>query len=375
MLIIIDAAVANLSSATLADPRLRESVDNLCIAHRKGLHVVAGSPHALRTIGRYFGGDIEGTLRQVAGRHHELTSIKDAVKEYVQVEARDDRGVEREMRGDHLVYRVPYPWFDKYEAVMPSRLVTEDADDRDVYVAVLNAYRFVRKAELRGLRCMVQGFGGGGSSTEDQFRDHAGRGPTLAVADSDMRGPISHAGATARALVRAADKLATTTVSRAELTPCHEIENILPAQLVSDCLTNTDGPELRKAWLQICEGDLLNGHADVRFVDLKRGIRRYDVLHGAAQDVAYLHPIAARFPIRIPCQPDAVCGSRDLCTCVHVTGLGDAVLKRVTTAVARMSLQKVAEYFFSPAHGGRDLVVALCERMFGWACATEPSRT
>jgi hypothetical protein len=352
----------------------RESLDNLAIAHRKGVHLVSGPTRLLRALGRALQGDAGGTFRHIAGKHHEQASLIALVSDYVLVEQRASGAITHDLVAGRTVHRVPYPYFAMQSAAQPSRLIAEDADDRDVYVRVLDAYVFHERKALHALRSRLQGFGGGGSSTEDQFRDHAHAGPTLAVVDSDRRAPDAATGSTASGVLRVEREISDDCVAAVELLPCHEMENMIPRGLLSNCLVAQDGADVRRRWLAVCDLGLLDGSREVRSLDLKRGVRRWDLVHcDHERELFYLECWTATRTIA-ECADSSACTSRDACVCVYADGLGDGAVKRVARTLTTLTPQKIAEHFFSQGCGTRQLWTTLSRRLFSWSCAPKPLR-
>jgi hypothetical protein len=372
VVVVISPALHDHLDELTEDQTFNEAIDNLVIAHRKGIHLVLASPKLLRRLVQVLP-RLSGPLRQIAAHHHQSTAILDLVRQHIVVEAPPVAIVSKQHGGDKVVHHVPYSYFSNpLSALHPSRLIAEDSTDRDIYLTALRAYYCRHRSALRGLACAIAGFGGGGSSTEDQFRDHAQHGPTVALVDSDRQYPKAPLGATARAVTSAATQLPTCVCS-VRVLPCHELENLLPASLVEECLSDDDGEAFRRRVLGITEGGLLDGSPDVAYLDLKRGLCHWDIEFCSTTDQRNYLQLQSDVRIK-ECTSTATCATRADCRCIHFAGFGESILVRVATKLRSLSAQKQADYFFAASTGSRDIWTEIARDLFSWACAPTPSR-
>jgi hypothetical protein len=375
MLILIDSAIGVELSRLTADHRFRECIDNLSIAHRKGTHIVSGAPSVIRALVKAFDTNLEcsGVLRSIAAHYHEQASLIAEVTDYILVQSREDSLVHRTSIAGRAVYSVSFVYFARFSAIQSSYLIAEDSTDIDIYTKVLQAYVHVRAADLRMLRHSVHGIAGGGSSTEDQFRERAREAPAFAIVDSDRQHPTGANGPTATSVLRAARSERDTTVSDVKILDSHELENMIPPALVRDCIATHDAPAFSSRVQKICD-TLLDGSDSVRYIDLKNGIRKWDTLNKSdAETCQYYQRQAEKLPLALACYMPT-CATRESCKCVHIDGLGDGFLARVAAKLTGLTPQKVSEYLFNSGSPTRELWLNTSKRLFSWACAARPLR-
>lgn len=375
MLIIIDDSIEVHLERLVTDRRFLECIDNLLIAHRKGLHIISGSLGAIRALIRAFNkrSELVGVLRKIAAQGYERSALIAAVTDYIVVQARDTPSIVKEGRAGRSAYCVPFTYFTSFSSVSASCLVAEDSDDVKLYISVIEAYMFFKARVLQGLTYQVKGVGGGGSSTADQFRDRAVEGPTLAVVDSDRKHPQGGLGSTALAIERIAASIKERTVSDVEVLKCHELENIIPRSLILDCIEVRDGVTFGQCVDDICR-HMMDGTEDTVYLDLKNGIRGWDYLVREPVEARdYYMTNAQRFPLVGLCVSPK-CQNRDSCTCIHVNGFGGGILGRAAAKATNLTPQKKSEYFFGARSAARDLWLELGQRLFSWMCAARPLR-
>jgi hypothetical protein len=375
MLILFDDSIGADAATLVRDSRFVACLDNLLIAHRKGVHIISGSSGTIRTLLTAFGTrpEFAGVLRSIAAHTYTRAALIAEVTDYIVVQAHDTPSVTRETRAGRSVYYVPFTYFIRFSSITASRLVAEDSEDVALYSKAIAAYIHYKARALRGLTYQVQGLGGGGSSTADQFHDRAQEGPTLAIVDSDRKHPQGALGSTALSIERTARSIKDTTVSYAEILKCHELENIIPSSLVMDCLESQDSAAFAQCLRDICQ-HMMDGTEGTRYLDLKNGIRGWDCLSREPVEARHYNATnAQKLPLANLCLVPK-CQDRDSCTCIYVHGFGGGILGRVATKVSSISPQKAAEYFFSASSATRDLWLELAQRLFSWTCAARQLR-
>lgn len=250
MLILLDDSLA--TNAVAQGQELRNVIDNLAFAYRKGIHVVSASFQTIQAFMRLMSGDVRGVLSVIKQRRYELHSLVAEVDSYVEVIG-DADSVTRIVRAGKTVFRVPPSFFSDPSRVERTRLVAEDLDDATTYHAVGAAYIHRNAKRLIGLTIQLNPFGGGGSSTADQFRQCARQGPTLAIVDSDKDYSLDNEGETARATRRALLEIQAQTVCDVYVPNCRELENLIPGSLLVDSLTGTEASDYRHACVRLLE--------------------------------------------------------------------------------------------------------------------------
>lgn len=370
MLIVIPADLEQEIDSILTTPEGRSCFDNLAIAHRKGTHLVSGSPALIRRILNSMQGDAQGVFRKIAQKHHEQAALIGAVTDYVIVGPRATPAISCNSIAGRKAYKVSFEIFSHFESIHPSRVIAEDSSDSEVYTSVAFGYLHHQRAALKGVRCRLQPFGGGGSSTADQFETHAKHGPTIALVDSDKRAPMGPLGSTAQDALQRSRILSAECICDVEILPSHELDNLIPADLLADCLTLQDSAEFRMRWLNLIAAGALRGTDDVLYLDLKAGIQG-----NAVHTSEYVRAAA-----KMLC-PEAVnkctCDPPNTCSCTYLDGLGTTAVRRAAKALALLTPQKISEYFFSTSANVTNLPniwSALGRRLVSWGVAAPPVR-
>src|SRR5262249_10646219 len=161
-------------------------------------------------------------------------------------------------------------WFTDSGRAQASILLGENRDDADLYLLMGRAYA----ARLRWkLRLDAEVRGGGGSTTEREFRGASSTGRlVLCIVYSDKRCHKGGMGSTARAPVDASSDVPR--FQHVEVLPVRELENLLPLEYLGECLSrhgNKNVGHLREAVRRVT-GDWLD-HAD-----LKDGVCLLDIM-------------------------------------------------------------------------------------------------
>jgi len=363
-------------------PGLLDALTNLALGHRAGAHIVSGPLRVLAELIRALSGDAQGIFRQIKARHLDLGTLRDHVTHLVVVEPEADAEVREERVGEQTRVHVPYTYFEDLGRAAPARLIAEDRDDATIYAVAAEGYVF-RSPEVRGMCVALQTYGGGGQNMADALRDHARHGFTLCIADSDRRWPGAPEGGTALGLRRARRELSRDHVIDVLVLPCHELENLLPAQLVVDSLEPGDERGFRAACLKAQGLGFLGAVAPLHHLDLKSGLRFRDVRDAAPRppEQAFLAEVFEGHRGRAPvpaggwCDGEPECADRDACRCVLFEGLGGKVVQHVVKRVrAGLSPQKSAECFFAGTLTCAPAWVDLGRRIFSWGCAYKCAR-
>lgn len=133
-----------------------------------------------------------------------------------------------------VVFNVPLDYFADSGRAGCSWLVGEDLHDIDIYVILGET----SAAQFRGFRCALRRADGHGGGTPQTFELLARQGlPVLCIVDSDKDDPTASMGQTAADAVNRHDILrALGKVATVHVLPCRELENLLPAALVTQAL-------------------------------------------------------------------------------------------------------------------------------------------
>lgn len=375
MLLIFSDEFLGRTKELFDESEFHEAIDNLTIAHRKGLHLLGGKPKVLNEISAGIeANDAKGVLRAVAQKYYQQQSILDELNAYVIVEPRADAEVFSSETAGKKIFRVSYRYFKRFSAVQPTRFIAEDAQDRRIYIHALEGYRWLARTGIGRLPVSHTGFNGGGSRTSEQLKDCADEGLTIAIVDSDRRCADDSLGATASDALDRLAKIKRYSICDVSVLPCHEIENLLPRLMLKDVIERDDGSEFRRRWMFIVDKVLVKNNAIVRFFDLKEGIRGFDVSNAKTPQLrTFLRSILASCGI----VPSGICEcrSRDKCSCTLIDGLGDEVCRRVEIQLSKRTGEKISESLFGADSQAREHWLELGKWMLSWMCAASKLRS
>lgn len=363
-------------------PDFIEALDNLSILFRKGYHIVSGPPSLIEELLPHLKHkpDIQGALKQIKSGHHQELSLRAKMKHAIVVGPSNEQAVQVRQDGEQIRYHVSYRYFTRLRM---ARFVAEDMNDIHIYEGATRAYLWQNKRELKEIRLVLEKVAGGGGRTPGQFREQASQGPTLCILDSDQRYPEGPLGNTAKDVCKVATELAGKQVCHTEVLPCHELENLIPPNLLLDCQSKDASKKYTAAWQQAAYHGLLCADPSLAYIDMKKGISGHDIINAPSQKQrTYLQSVAQRLPaLGQVCDPHPHCCDQhqrgckkpeNTCTCFNIQGIGEGALERVAQWVEQASEQKLAESFFSAGHAS--LWQPLVELLLAFGCAFAPRK-
>lgn len=361
-------------------PDFIEALDNLAILFRKNYHVIFGPSFLIEELLLHLKHkpDIHGAFRKIKKLHYRAASLRATMKHAIVVGPSNEQAVQVRRDGEQIRYHVSYRYFTDLRM---TRFIAEDMNDIHIYEGAARAYLWKNKRELYGIRLKLEKVAGGGSRTPGQFREQANQGPTLCILDSDQRYPEGPLGNTAKGVCKVATELAGKQVCHTEVLPCHELENLIPPNLLLDCQSKDAPKEYTGAWQQAAYHGLLCADPSLAYIDMKNGLCGHDILHAPSQKQrTYLQSVAQRLPaLGQVCDPHPQCcvqhqrgckSPQNTCTCFNIQGIGEGALERVAQWVEQASEQKLAESFFSAGHASR--WEPLAELFLAFGCAYKP---
>lgn len=269
----------------------RDALVNLSTAVYEGHHVISCSP---QTLGRVLElGDNLGVLaverfRQAKRVLKDSNALKPQMWSYVEVQesGTPPSVVVRSQQVWPIIFRVGLDYFRRSQQAQAASMVGEDERDSKMYQA-LGAAMATR---VRGFHCSLNAVAGGGQNTGRTFAAQAAKGPTLCIVDTDRVAPDAPLKETALEAQQNYYRLrAENRVADLHILPCHELENLLPEQLVLDALP----PELERTHGAILRGQCTRlGQCD--YVDLKEVFGGCSILRWTVDYVARISPHALR---------------------------------------------------------------------------------
>lgn len=357
-----------------------DAIGNLAMAHRSGRHVVSGPTPVLSELIDLLRGDVQGAWRKIRLDHPKLGTLRTHVSHLCVVEPERRWEIRQERHEGQIRFHVSFTYFGDLERVTASRLLAEDQDDADIYEAAARGY-LTAMPDLHGATVMVKPHGGGGLNTWKAMRAHARDAVTLCIADSDKKWPNAPDGDTLRELKKTRDDLHREYVVALVELACHELENLLPPELVLASLMSNEH-DLRKRCASVHALGFLGAAQPCAFLDLKVGLLLRDVFnaiekpeqHTFLRDVFEAHRERVAAPEGGFCEGQPTCAKRKECRCVLFAGLDGQVGKRVAERCRNLSPQEAAQHFFSPALPCRSVWLSLCRQIFSFGCAYARTR-
>lgn len=366
------------------EPAFTRCLENLALAYREGKHLVYAKPSLLRALEETvaLSEAARGTFKAIRKGHMEIGALCRELPYQIVVEPRARAGVARRVVAGTTTFYVPYSWFEDSVRVQATALIGEDLDDAELLRQVTTGYLF-RNRRRYGVLLRLRPRGGGGSSVADLLTQLAEEGICLCVVDSDKKSPEGSHGPTALAALQARRTLESRGVVDVRVLEAQELENLLPARLVTACLRNDDDASLRQKYLRAIDIGLFSAEESVRYLDVKKGLCGYDVwttYDGSPRSLYQKQALGLAQPGHrtLPggwCDGNAECQTRDSCQCVVFDGLGDKLLRRAVEELKDRTDQKIAEYFFYEAYQGAPIWEKLCLDLLSWACGPKPLRT
>ena len=334
MLLQIDDSVLAFIKATPSNAAAcKEALENLAIAHRKGLHLIVGDPAVFLWLYENFscGDETRKSFLKLYNDAVQNSALVDDFSIFVKVvgyplgtcRAIDDRG--------QTCITIQLSRFSTFDLCREPILLAENLTDIEVCLIFGRAYAAARGNTKILLKCDERP--GGGSTTASIFTriQSSNSRFCLCLVDSDKHSPLDALGETARQVVAAYEPHLG--LSDMHVTDEHELENILPLNHVSKIY---HGDYLKRiscdALKSIKDADPVLGD----FIDLKAGISFKDILEMPKNserrrywegkiDFLLAHGLLLRE--QAECIDGGVCAHLSQCRCIVVHPLGRTILE------------------------------------------------
>ncbi|AHF66274.1 hypothetical protein [Pseudomonas cichorii] len=234
MIFIIDAVI---DFSTSFDSKVR-ALDNILSAHGEGKHVLWAPIEVVEAL--------QDVPQLSSYSKRVLFSLKSTVIETRRIERQFDfhvvvefdDGARMELGEGRL--NVGFNYFLDTRMLQPSILITENLLDASALECGA-ALHLVGNKLLSAFGVVLDFRPGGGSTTYDLFKDLVSQGRfLLCVIDSDLKHPKGPKGSTAKRFRH--EKLGLNLAYHLEILGCHEIENILPVNVVRDLVPRAQTP-------------------------------------------------------------------------------------------------------------------------------------
>ncbi|WP_145996620.1 hypothetical protein [Stutzerimonas balearica] len=208
------------------------ALENIVKAHGEGKHYVWMSANTVKELSQFegFGHFARRTLDALMSQVSESAYLYREFAFYVLVNFSDGYALSYQ----DGVLDVGYLHFTDTAATQESTLLSENALDGDAYCWGAKTYLQIKR--LNSLQVRLDIFPGGGNTTFDCFtRLDSSRRFFVSFIDSDKEHPKAGLGATAARFNRTSTGYARRRYL--EILSCHEIENILPLQILKSVCT------------------------------------------------------------------------------------------------------------------------------------------
>lgn len=239
MLIILSESLREQDLREPLAARARDALLNLATAAYGGKHLITGS--------RRLFGELQqlAPLRPVhAGRFKEASALiteaqalRSKVSAYVMVEPIGSKpriDLVHSAGATQTIFNVPLDYFGDAERTGRSWFVGEDPRDITIYITLGEAYA----TRFRGFPCALNKMDGHGGATANTFELLAKQDKAvLCIVDSDRSASTGALRGTAAAAVECHERMkAHGKIAALHVLPCRELENLLPADVVTDAL-------------------------------------------------------------------------------------------------------------------------------------------
>ena len=357
----------------LASEELK-ALENILLARRDGLHLLAGSDAVFATLA---GADglprrERKILEKSRGQQFQKKALRRAVQRRVLVSR--DTGPSLERDGGREIAIVPLRHFARYGVA--DRAVVLGEGEPDARMAVQMARYFANTTQglewtLLQYRASV-GSGGGTGGALRRYREDPRF--CICVVDSDRAAPDCEEGSTATKARREVDE-AKPWVGLHVLA-CRAMENTLPRGLVEAAVG--DGQQERRALNDLerfDDGGALARYRD--YCDFKKGTRLEWVLRPENEDarrfwLALEAPLTTAPSVDEGCLAQLACPKgKDACTCVVAPGFGQPLLETCVDAAEKMPDQELEALLCEKT---KPHWRALGRTVFSWVCGTGETR-
>ena len=350
-----------------------KALENILLARRDGLHLLAGSDAVFAALAGADG--LRRRERKILERSRGKQFLKKALFQAVQwrVLVTRDTGPSLERDGGREIAIVPLRHFAPYGAADCAVVLGEGEPDARMAVRMARYFAHTRGLERIRLHHHVAPGGGGGTSVHLRlYRER----PCfcMGVVDSDRSAPGCEEGSTATKARREVDD-AKPWVGLHVLA-CREMENTLPSALMEAAYG--DDHQKRRALDDLerfDEGGALARYRD--YCDFKHGTRLKWVLEHEEEEarrfwLAPEAPLTAAPSVDEGCLAQRACPKGKNCTCVLATGVDKKkLLETCVDAAEEMPDHELEELLCEKTEPHWR---ALGRTVFSWVCGTGETR-
>lgn len=319
---------------------------------------------------------------------------------YVQIVEPSEPEITINTKNQQTIVDIPIWYFEDSEASQKTVLLCENQNDAKLFILMVKAYLSTHKIFKKApIKIQATPRGGGGNTIKPELDAQCkSRTFCLCIADNDCSASGTAFGGTAKRLglsqkkwqewqnsfvqqsdgsikIKKDSALAKTFALKER-----EVENLMPTNLIEKSLPKStekevfDKIDVLKEWEKRCPKDWR------KFIDLKNGLRGYDVLHWTDDNKAakkcwkldFMQEVGKEsLKLENDCQSGNDCNQRKECGCILWEGLGDNILSQVIGYMNKETPHKIAEFFNFEDDSSLN---ELADELLVWCCAGESIR-
>ncbi len=230
----------------------------------------------------------EIALEKIFDEFPQYGGLRDKVASYLQIVEPSRTGIEIIRKNQQTIVEVPIWYFGDTEAIQKTILLTENQEDAKLYIHLLEAYLTTNQVDFEiRVEASTRGAGGNNIKSELDQQCHS-KTFCLSIVDNDRYGPDDALGETAKRVQsgwqdqsgwHCMERSGKSNLVKVIILKVREIENLIPTRLIREAL-----PKSMSNRVYALENWEEHGSKDCpeewrKFIDLKKGLRGYDVLH------------------------------------------------------------------------------------------------
>jgi hypothetical protein len=389
MLILLTDKILDQGNSNYTLAQLTNCLENILTARFEGKHLVLANKKEISPVlsntelsvrSKKALDKIFSEFSQYGGLRHQITC-------YIRVVEPSRTGIEIISENQQTIVDVPISHFDDTVAIQETLLLAENSKDAELYIHLLKAYLTIQKLRIDIKNSYREG--GGSAIKQELNRLCKSKTFCLSIVDTDRQGPDDKLGNTAKRVTSdwpaQKDKKSDwycskmTAVVKLIILNVHEIENLIPTNLIRKALPKTTGQPMFDSVdaLTKWEADYPNKEWR-KFIDIKKGLRGYDVLHwqkGTKSKQCWSEFIAGvskdSLKFEKGCNPGMNCTKREDCKCLLWEGLGANIHPQVVKYCDEQTPQDIVQFFDFQSD---ESLKELTEELLAWCCALERLR-
>jgi hypothetical protein len=295
-------------------------------------------------------------------------------------------------KNQQTIVDIPIWYFKDSEAIQKTVLLCENQNDAKFFIHLVKAYLTTKK-NLKKAQVKIQATprGGGGNTIKSELDAQCqSRTFCLCITDNDCGAPDTAFGGTAKRLGLSQTKWQAwqnssqidgsitirkdSALAKAFALTEREVENLMPTALIEKSIPKStkddvfEKIDILKEWEKRCPKNWR------KFIDLKKGLCGYDVLHWTDDNKAakkcwldFSHGVGIdSLKLENKCEYGNDCSHRNKCECILWVGLGDNILSQVIKYMDKETPHKIAEFFNFEDESS---LTSLAEALLIWCCA------